>query len=387
MKHTPTVKLRNLPQDDPVATTLAVEPAVYKFGMNQEKSFGDLLEATDRTSNIIQICHVNQVTMRSDGTFQDGLKPTTWALYQLCRSACPGLYRLLIELTADGIEEHRLAAIGIFNQLMRLNFRKLIDGKRMLCDNHSGLIEALLGTGYKTFSNYRLFEQVQLAMAGLGRPTTMYEGVLNGRWMLVRYYEKGAKLTIPTPESAEQFFTGFHFSNHEGGLASLKGSNIFIRKTEKVSSMLPTKQDRYIRHAGVKFHTKFQKLLQTVLSYEWDLANCKQGINALLAQPLGLGLSDPVDEAKRETNLSSQIQKRRIPVALANRIIASMMVQGYADEAPRPLQQLDNATLKKRTGFDLYVAMSREAKKCSIAAREELERTAYLLSVNRFRLR
>lgn len=370
------------PKQDPYA--LALDPPSLKFRREQEAELESTLQTTDRTSDLVPIRELSDVLMRADTTVgKDGWRLTTWGLYQLCRSVCSGLYRVLQELTAVGDIQSKSAAVGILNQVLRLRFQEKLAGQRLLVDRTTGLIEAMVSARYKLFPNLQLYQYVRAAMKEHERPAKFYEAWLNGRWFMLRYYQPKLFLEY----SGHRYFTGFHYSNHEGGHASLHAANMLLRAQERLTLLTPTTRDRHVRHAGKQFGEKLQRLLSRVLNYRFEPYTLESGLKALAQQSLGLGQVNEDAERRRHDDLVTQLNRRGLQKTLASRILAGALRQSYDEEEATPTLALEGKTLSKRTALDLIGAAGREAKKCSIALREAVERMAFAFVMGKIKLR
>lgn len=363
---------------------LALDPPSHKFKRDEEAALEATLQATDRTSDLVHVRELSDVLMHSDTTLgKDHYRLTTWGLYQLCRSVCSGLYRVLQELTAIGDLPSKAAAVGILNQVLRLRFQEKLAGQRLLVDRTSGMIEAVVSTRYKLFPNLQLYQHVAAAMKEQQHPARFYEAWLNGRWFMLRYYQP--KLFLE--HAGHRYFTGFHYSNHEGGHASLHAANMLLRQQGRFTLLTPTTRDRHVRHAGKQFGEKLQRLLSRVLNYRFEPATLEAGLKALAQQNLGLGQLSEEAEQRRHDDLSAQLNRRGLQKTLTNRIIAGALHQSYDEEEATPSLALERDVVATRTALDLVGSAGREAKKCSIALREAVERTAFALVMGKFKLR
>jgi hypothetical protein len=363
---------------------LVVDSPSFKFATKQEADLQATLEQLDRASDSRPLDHVTDVTMRADGVLGCGLRLTSWALYQICQAICPGLNRLLTELTAGSSEETRLAAVGILNQLVRLRFHEKLAGQLLLCDRVAGRIDALVSPKYRFLSNLNLYQQTRAAADALGPTVRLAEAVLNGRWLLVRYYVTPAAFV---DGSGDRYHTGFHFSNHEGGRASLRAGNVLLRARGMVGMLTPFTSERHLRHHGRPFLERWQALLQTVLAFPLDTTTLAAGVTTLAALPLGLGSADTESEDRRRRELVQQLVRRDVPRGLAARALAQALVQPHAARGIVSVLSLGRKELAARTVLDLVIAACREARAGSIAVREKVEQMAYACALGRFRLR
>ena len=374
------------PTSTPASRILAVEPELFCFNRQEIGAFEDHLNEIEKNSASHDINSVDQILMAGDGTLFDGYKPTSYALYQLTRYACPGLYKLLVELTQSGFEDNRLAAVGIYNQVIRLYYKHNFIGRRLLYNKKSKIIDAVVSADYASFSNVKLWTQTAATMSALQSKTKFLEATMCGRWLNLRFYTKGVLFKLPGTN--ERFFSGYYFSNHEGGLSALKGTNMLIRAEDKLCFIEQSRYKNSINHIGSNVQKKFDELLDTVTAFNFDVTDCQSGVINSMQTSLGLGLLNQEEEEKREYSLSRQMQRWKISYRLTEKVVANVLVQSYKDTTPTPLIKITREELQSRSLFDLALSLAREAKRSeSIAAREDLERVAFLVLTGRLRVK
>lgn len=367
----------------PVVVRLTVDSPRRRFGVGGLDKLREALEAVDRASDVAPVTSPEDVTIRGDGRVGHGLRLTNWALYQLCRDVCPGLYRVIAGLQ-DGGEETTLAAIGIFNQLVRLRYRDALADRQMLCDRVAGTVDAVVSSRYKFLPNRALLDAVCASAAKCGKDVRFYEAVLQGRWFMARHYQSPALFEAPDG----RYHAGYHFSNQEGGQSSLRGANSVVRSKGLLTFLGLSAGDKYVRHAGRKFGDRLQSLIDKVLGHEVQAEVYRDAVETLRGQSLGLGQRYDAQENKRRRQLVGQLKRRStLPRSLCARIVASAMTQaGDVDEASAT-HRLSLQEVSSRTVYDLMIAASREGKRCAVATREAAERLAFGLLSGRLRVR
>lgn len=356
---------------------LAAEPKVSRFSVRQEELLLEELRRVDRTTDVLPVARVGEVEMNAAGVLGCGLRPTTWCLYQLCHSACSGLYQLLVEMMAPGGEERRLAAVGVYNQVVRVGFDPGLLGKRLLCDRGDGTADALVSEQYQHLPNLRLFEQATAAAASLSDDVRFCEATLRGRWLLLRYY------AIATAFEADgmRYHAGYHFSNHEGGRSSLRASAMLLRSRGLLGFLPGFALDRRVRHIGRRAESLAGDLVERTFRSTpggVPLEAIGGAVAGAAGMKLGLGLPEPKQEEARRDELARRLRTRcLLPVSLAARVVAGAALQAHDAPAPKELVALSRRELESRTVLDLSIAASREARRCDVAMREKLEQAAY----------
>jgi hypothetical protein len=193
--------------------------------------------------------------------------------------------------------------------------------------------------------------------------------------MLLRFYD--SKVLFEEPDS--KFHLGYHASNHEGGLASIHVANLLLR-ANGIHAMLDKRiGGNRLRHLGSNVNKKVGALLDSLVADKFDTSAMQQGIQKLKVSMLGLGSKDPDLEARRQKTLVNTLCYHGVPRGLAARVVAGAMTRPHQASEPKPVLGLSQSELAKRTMYDLIVSACREAKKCSIATREDLESTVLSL--------
>jgi len=91
----------------------------------------------------------------------------------------------------------------------------------------------------------------------------------------------------------------------------------------------------------------------------------------------------------RIQRLSSALTRRKLPIAFVRHVVSSMLVHGHNPLVLDPAEDLgeDRSTIvATRTGYDVYAAICREARRLPLYQREQAEQTAYSLLTREFSL-
>jgi hypothetical protein len=359
---------------------LAIEPVNLSFGMKQENDLIAELARVDRSTSTMPVGSVREVEMQADGTIgQSGLKPTTWCFYQLCSLVCPGLYSVLVEMTANGDELSRLAAISVYNQLLRLRFTQVVHSKVFLCDRDQKTVEALVSQEYHFMPNMRLCNRVQEFLANADGEIRFYGSDLRGRWLVLRYY--AVQPLFQTEWDGFNYHAGWHFSNHEGGRAAVRLTNSIVRGKGLLSMLLPLDRSRYTMHRGKNIERKIDLILGNVAAHTWRVDQLQERLQNAATLKLGLGNMDAKVEEARKLHLEQRLRDigRILTKPLASKIVAGTIVQPYNENKARPMIGVHRHDMASRTLLDLAASASRESRGRDIAMQELLEQLAYRL--------
>lgn len=363
--------------------TLSINPPRWRYKAVDGESLAAALSAADRTAELSPAGSASDAVMGPDGLLGCGFRFSTWALYQVCRLAGPGLYRCLQSLTAGGDEAGRLAAVDVYNRVIRHRHRERLAGQMWLINRVAGVVEAVVSPTYRFLSNLDLHAAAGSAAAVAGY--RLAEAELTGRWLLVRYYHPKPLFSV----FGDAFHAGLHYSNHEGGQASLAGYSTVVRArgllTLAVEDRTP-KVPRRLRHAGDGFRRRLSELLSGTLAAPPDGAAVEGFVRVRKEEKLGLGLSREGLENARRGEIVRALS-RSLPGTLASRILANTILQPHHATEPRPLLAITRSDLQALTSWDLVVSACREARLLPIALRERADRTAFALLSGHLRTR
>jgi hypothetical protein len=372
-------------------TKLFVEPTPKRFPTSKEADFRSALAQSASSSVFAPIQDARDVLLSPDGSNRDGYRFTSQALFQLCHTVCPGLYRLILELSGvhrgDGEPSgdfSQTEAIQTLNKIVTRRCVTRLSGKQLLRDTKSKLIEGLVGSTYQRLTNLELYQRTREAIP----EADFYEACLVGRSAMFRLYKPkdafaGVSGYISSPDV---FYRGFHFSNNEVGKGAVKAAPFIMRAGGRTCAMAKSVTGSSLRHQGDTFAIKLAKLIESTSREENVPAYYRERISWLRRENLGLGLQDNDAEEARRQDLVHFLTRNRMRTTLAVRVVASMLGQGSYDEEKTPLTQVTRETLRERDEYDLFNAIGREAKRTTIAVREQAEQVAYALLTGKIRV-
>lgn len=375
----------------------AVDPPSERFRANQEGELRKKLDDIHSHTVFEQIETAREVTLDPQGrTLAGNYQLTTWAFYQLCNAVCPGMYRFIVELSGKNRRADQPRqdysfeeALAVFNRTVQRRFRSRVEGRQIIRNTRTHLIDGIVGPKYRFLPNLELFEQARDLLTTEIGDLEFYEAVLNGRWLLLRFYRRTALFTLPVPDGVpvpDRFFGGFHFSNSEVGQSAAKAGIMLLRDIGRTASISPLVSSSRLRHAGKGFEEKLALAIASTTEKLLPAEQYRQRLLMLQAMPLGLGNEDQHVEEQRREDLVTALVRRRMNPGIARRILGHAMCRGSYDSARVSLARVSPATMKQRDAFDLYNAIGREAKVHAINQRERAEQIAYALLLGRFRI-
>ena len=363
---------------------LWVESPQLYFKHDQECQFKEMLEL-DRHMVLLPVNLPQDVTFDNDAKIGSGTikyRLTRWALLQLCKITCPSMYGFVIDLAGMNRDDNSRRedysfseALEIFNRVIRRRFYTRLHGKVALVDMARKTIDGFVTSAYQWLPNCELYARMKAAIEQT-TDSVFLEASMVGRRMLLRYMEKKPCFGFETEDGIEErFFSGYHFSNDEVGQASVRAANVLYRKFSKSASVIIVgDRSGFVNHVGPKFKSRFDQLIQGLLSHKYEPAKCMASIRKLRETQLGLGSKNVNTEKKRMEEISSTLVRKCIPSDIARSVVANTAYQGSYDESP--IESILHRP-KERTVYDLYNAMGRCAVSLPVHTRELVERIAH----------
>jgi hypothetical protein len=367
--------------------TLAVEPPTKQYSLTEESKLETDLGEMSRYSTIKPLCSVKEVVLDNKGrTIEGGLRFTSTAFFQLCSHTCNGLHKFLVELAGtDRLPEEARSdfsfseACELYNQLVRRRFTTRLHGLQLVRNTRDGLIEGVMGPQFRWLPNHDFYHKIQAALSTADKPLRFLYAVLNGRWLLLRYYSAKSLCVLEGPSGErDRMLPGYHFSNFDCGNVTVRAAAMILRECGRTASLnLPTKFNR-VAHRSDKFNRRLGVLLNDTHNGLRAADYYQQRFQLLMEQKLAIAGS-PDSRDRRKEELVSKLAMRIIKMGVARRVIASTTAQGSWDGKGLTAEQLIVSAEPDRTAYDLYNAMGREAIKLAIDERESLEYLAYQL--------
>lgn len=367
---------------------LFVEQKSFRFRHTEEDKLKKQLELIDSKTILHPVRNPKDAYFDSDANVticNEKYRMTRWALYQLCKQVCSGLYLYLQDYSGQNSSGKHTReafsfdeALSVLNKTVQRRFRSHLEGHMFLRNLQDRTIDAVVGSSYRWVSNLEIYSRVRELVSQSFPPSDFAEASLYGRWLLLRYLQQDPFLTIPCELLGEErFYTGFHFSNNEVGKASVKANNTVVRKFGLTSAIVKPEKNALAFHVGSNMTIKLDKMFGS-LSNKPTVNELATNLNKLETTFLHTDSVDPKIQAKTTDEIASKLARYKIPWNVAKSIVVSMLYRGSYDKEQVPLfHPID------RTVYDLYNALGREAKRLPINLRELLENAAYSVLVGK----
>lgn len=312
---------------------------------------------------------------------------STVALSQICRTICPGLIKVVLDLSGiscTGSERPAQTglALDVYNSLVRNRF-DLMEAKSLVRDLKTRRIDGIIGAGYRQLSNMEFYNMVQDSISVDSVPMKFQRAALLGRTLVMCYTQARSFTTEPEPYSL-----GLYFSNSEVGDCSVKIADMVYRTSTNERAIRPVRRGRLI-HTGRDFSARVRKAVYNACNnfnnYSVGLAKKLKGsLKELPTCSLGFQGLNEKEAHVRIDELVSRLARRGLGSQLAERALYSALYQGLDSSVPKKYEiSIKRSQWGTRTGYDLFVALIRDAAGRSLSVRESEEKVAYDLLLNR----
>jgi len=369
---------------------LAVQPERCRFSTKDRKSAaGDFLahlREMDRDRRIQDVTSTRNLLLDQHGRVGTVLKMTTTALKQLCSRLAPGLSQAVCDVAGEDQDEESVVpvdpemAIKWVNDAIRLRFEDRMEGCRLIISARRKQLDGIVGPKYKFLSNLELFDRAQeFVRDQVEVPAAFNNALVMGRRIMLRYRHADPLFEVPTNrKTMEPFFGGFHFSNSEVGDCSVRAAITIIRQWCDNTALGTFEEGGRLVHAGNNFFSRFENLLDRVQRKAAETGRLKENVLKLMDTKLGFG--DPDTHNDRVGQVVNQLHMRGLTKHFAKRTVNRALYEG-SYEADRIHRVSDNESLAKRTAYDLFNALTNEAKSAPLDLAERSEQLGYEMLV------
>jgi hypothetical protein len=367
--------------------TLAVDPTSFVFGNKHEGGLRHQLAIVEKGTIVSPVAGRELLHLRPDGITQvGGWRYSIGALNQMCQILGPGLAHLIFDLsgkyrkpTQPRNEFALSAAVDVFNRTLGLRYAR-VQERQLVKFLPGKIIDGIVGPKYRYLPNLGFYDRVKEAA---GKEAVFHEALLYGRYLALRYVLPKTRFTWNAGTTAESFVLGYHFVNSEVGEGSVRGAVMFVREATGDTCVGPF--IGRVKHQGSDFEERLTRLMLTIGGrVEGATDSYLNLVRKLAGESLGLGKDSKTEEATRR-GIAATLVKQGLQQNIAERVVMTAVVVGSGDDRGDPLNiDRQRLVLARRTPYDVFTALMREARKLSINAREEIEQIAFALLKGKF---
>jgi hypothetical protein len=362
--------------------TLTISPDSYRFDNHELSELRKVLSDMDKHTLVTPVGSVSDLGMNEEGRVGNGYMYTDGALIQLCGVIAPGLAQLIMDLSGQWRKpatDPRMfsgaLAIETLNRSVRLRFDRKLGGLQLVRNTKSKTIDGIVGSKYRYLSNSDFLTRVDRECTDHGGK--FIEALLYGRQFVVRYANRLS--SKPYNIAGEPYDYGFHFANSEIGGKSVRAATLLVRSSTGDSVLCPFASGTGGRvvHSGKDFEKRLHALMSYIIKKLPSHESVEAGGRFLENKNLRLG----EEYEKRVRYLAQMLTKRKLTQNFAKRVVSSAASKGRGDEdgLADELPMGQRVALGGRTGYDLFVALIREARRLPIDQRETAEQVAHAL--------
>lgn len=364
------------------APVLAVDPVTFTYDRFHEQQLAARLAEVDRRTVVSPVTRPEEVSLTGGGcTEAGGLRYTTVALTQLCHLLAPGLSQLVFDVAEPTLRDSsQRLAIDYVNRLILLRFDR-VRNRQLVRNAQAGTIDGIVGPKYRYLSNLEFHRQASAARTEL--PKRFQEALLYGRDLVMRYLQPERRLVVIAHGTAAGYTPGLHYVNSEIGHASVRAAPLLCREDSGETCTGPF--TGRLSHAGRDFDRKLGELTHSVEDRIEKSEVYRAKLRGLMEQSLGLGGADVKLERRAREQIVEKLRSRGVSVSLAEAVLRRGLVYGAnGEEANEILLDQQKVILQRRTAYDVFGALTHEARPLHIHAREAAEQVAYALLMGKF---
>lgn len=352
-----------------MTATIALVPDYKVFSSAQVSKLEAELESIDNFTTIETVNSPSDIQLGTNFLTLSGKNQlTTVALTQLCGALCPGLNKVVSDVAGLGqlFPEKAVKpslALELYNKVASFRFEQLQD-KSVVYNLKHKRIDGIIGAGYRTLSNKTLFEITQDAISDTS--AVFHEGILFGRTLILSY-----RFDKPFTDKPDTYYGGFYFTNSEVGDCSVRIASLVMNIKTNEKAIRTHRKGRMV-HIGRNFATRVRKSIFEAANKPWSEEYFKSRMQSLPSISLGLTGSEKEDEDKIN-NLITILARRGLSAQIAERVMFNVLYQGNKSQD----NSMTEPSWSKKTVYDLFLSLIRDAKNRTLSTRETLERAAY----------
>jgi hypothetical protein len=365
---------------------LTVSPESFQFEAHEERDLSAMLVEMDRATKVIPVVGPSDLFLQAEeGRTTSGYGYSDTALLQLCGLVAPGLAQLLGDLSGQwhkAGDDRRFfsgsLAVEILNRCLRLRFDRKLVGLQLVCNTKTKVIDGIVGAKYRYLANHDFLDRTTTSLQRMG--SKFHGAFLYGRQLVSRYSQEKTSYTI----SGETYHAGFHFANSEIGGRSVRAAVLLVRALTGDCALGPFagKDGGRVVHSGRDFEKRLHALLEGMVRKLPLPMELEKGERAL-ERKLGLGTEL---HAQKSRQLATTLTRKKLTLNFAKRVVSSAAARGRdeTDSLVDALPGEGGLVLTERTGYDLFTALIREARRLPIDLREVAEQCAFALLTGKF---
>jgi len=374
---------------------LYVSPELYEF--SDKKRLDKRLTSVDEKTIVRPPASCAEVVLDDEGrTVEGGYRYTVNSFDTVARTLAPGLSTLVPNLAGENHRSRRKKehqafpeALSVFNAVARVRFEAELAQCQFVFNEGEKLIEGVLGPKTKYLDNSLFFQLVdETLIATFGNDVSFYCAHVAGRRLLLRYCRDEPLCTLEcSSDVSHHIHRGYHFSNSESGDASVRAAPLYVNPEDGGACLgrFARAKTRMI-HAGREFRARLNSLLSAAVTGGGNDSEVAASLQSLQTRSLNLPMPAHEDFDDKVSEFVEIVSNYgTITNSFAQKIVQHAVYTGALPSSDTQYRALRDSQIIKRNEYDVYCAVTAEAKKLPIRQRESAEQAAfdYLLDGNR----
>ncbi len=372
----------------PVWRLYTTVPSDAKTKPEGEAGLVTELERSYRNTLLRPLKSPLEVMVDKECRVQGAFRYSSAALSCVCRLLGRGLAQTVFDL--GGVDRPGNAkrpvdlelAARLLNDAIKLRFAAKLKGRQLVLDRQTQQIDGLVGSRYELYHNLELYENSQSLLSGGPVPVKFHEAILCGRRMALRYRTDDPLFQVTSTRATnEPFFGGYHLGNSEVGDCSVRAAVVIIRQWCDNKALAEFSEGGRVKHIRSKqFERRLQQLWHHVQLKAGEATTLKKHVLRLMERPLGFG-KDEKSHAERHKYVARRLEQLGLSSQVTKRVLDRTLTFGSYRADVVAAGSLRNSDLleryAQRTEYDLFNAITAEAKMLSVESQERLEQLAY----------
>jgi len=378
--------------------SIAVDHEFNIFNDKQYGRFMSYLENVENNTATFTIDSINQLLLDSEFKTVSGKSKLTWtALRQCCNYLSKSFYRVISDLCGRGVSSKPDLSLysdkdasAVFNIMVKRKLTRSLKNKRVLKNNATNTVEAILTPKYRRLSNYAFMRRVDEAMKKIGSDYSFLQATVSGRKMQARFIFKDP-LNIDSLEIDNALLpirAGVLFTNSEYGDSAVK-LTLFLMFGAIGTTTVPYSASCSLDHKGKNFNNKLNELLVALETNrkELDETHIENMLNRLQNSNLGLSGLAEADALWLKT-INKKLVSNNINANIADKVLKRTLFS-IVEDGELVLGRVDKTrSWPNKTSLDMFVAMLTEGAQSvkNMTARDNIEQSSFKLLSGKLRI-
>lgn len=365
-----------------MATEFVKELDCVEFFRDEERQLRARIDRSDRDLSSIELYKPEQVFL-DDRTYRtiSGNYRLSWsALTKISQALGNGCCALLLDLLGKKSDRPSfpLAAVKIYNELVRVRFRSCLMDRQLIVDRNTDTAVSLAAADYRMTSNSAILDLFD----GLkSRTTEFYGGVIVGTRASIEYLTRSGPCDS-LPDYLNPVSFGFVLDLDEGGQSAFRLLRTvrfgeLARLVRGADSSQLAQRVKRSRENRVKAYLSLAE--QVVEGDPFELIRLAMS-SSEMTTVLGITADRVSENVRIEKKLVSDMRRLGLTESMATQVYRRTIQSGGKEKVlPGQLDLTSRSDWARRTYRDLYISIAADAaeRPYNVPARLSAEKLVY----------